>query len=62
VFVRILKNKQYGKQNHFILVKVSGIYISLCMSSNGVVHIAENIPLSFGIRAIDPRNLVHVKL
>jgi hypothetical protein len=61
VFVRILKKKQYGKQNHFILMKVLGIYISLCMSSNGIVQLAKIIPPFFGIRAVDPRNLVHVK-
>jgi len=48
VSIRILKKKQYVKQNHSISVKVSRIYISLCMSSNGVVNIAKNIPLSFG--------------
>ncbi len=45
--VRILKKKKYLKHNHSILVKVLGIYISLCMSSNGVVHIVKSIPLSF---------------
>jgi hypothetical protein len=42
-------------------MKVLGIYISLCMSSNGIVQLAKIIPPFFGIRAVDPRNLVHVK-
>jgi len=47
VFKKILKKKQYVKQNHFISVKVSGIYINLYMSSNGVMHPTQNIPLCF---------------
>ncbi len=47
MFKKILKKKQYVKQNHFISVKVSGIYINLYMSSNGVMHPTQNIPLCF---------------
>jgi hypothetical protein len=50
VSIRILKKKQYLKKNHSILVKVSEIYFSLCMSNNGDVHISKNIPHSFGDR------------
>ncbi len=48
MFVRILKKKKYLKLNHSISIKVSEIYINLCMYSNGDVHTAEGIPLSFG--------------
>jgi len=48
VSVKILKKKQYLKHNHSISMKVLGTYISLCMSSNEVVHTSKGIPLSFG--------------
>ncbi len=50
--IRISKKKQYLKQNHSITVKVSKIYITLCMSNNGDVHTIESVPLSFWWQAI----------
>ncbi len=50
------------KQIHFILVNVSEIHFGPCMSNNGEMHTAENIPLVFSIRAVDPRRLVHMRL
>jgi hypothetical protein len=46
--LRILKKKQYLKQNHSISVKVSEIYFGPCMSNKEDVHIAKSIPLVFG--------------
>ncbi len=49
-------------QNCHASVKVLESYFNPWMSSNGDVHTVENIPLVFGIKEVDPKRVVYMRL